>query len=298
MANTELIYNFKSKNFLILGGSGLIGRKVTQKILKNNAKSVINLDIKKFKCSDSSYRFHKYDFSNVENYSHVIKNIFSKKKIDVMINTLYPKLESWSQSNFDDISIKNLSSHVSLNINSFFWTTKIIADLMKKNKQGSIVLMNSIYGLRAQDLSIYKNTEIRENMTYPIVKGALSNYVRQAASYYGKYNIRINSICSGGIMGMNSMTNKNLSSTFIKNYNKRCILNRMANVDEVANAILFLASNASSYITGVNLPLTAVGPQYNYSKMFNNQTIFLTGGTGSFGKNFINLTLKNTIQKE
>ena len=93
MANTELIYNFKSKNFLILGGSGLIGRKVTQKILKNNAKSVINLDIKKFKCSDSSYRFHKYDFSNVENYSHVIKNIFSKK-IDVMINTLYPKLES------------------------------------------------------------------------------------------------------------------------------------------------------------------------------------------------------------
>lgn len=255
MANTELSYNFKSKNFLILGGSGLIGRKVTQKILKNNAKSVINLDIKKFKCSDSSYRFHKYDFSNVENYSHVIKNIFSKKKIDVMINTLYPKLESWSQSNFDDISIKNLSSHVSLNINSFFWTTKIIADLMKKNKQGSIVLMNSIYGLRAQDLSIYKNTEIRENMTYPIVKGALSNYVRQAASYYGKYNIRINSICSGGIMGMNSMTNKNLSSTFIKSYNKRCILNRMANVDEVANAILFLASNASSYITGVNLPV-------------------------------------------
>ena len=115
--------------------------------------------------------------------------------------------------------------------------------------------MNSIYCLRAQDLSIYKNTEIRENMTYPIVKGALSNYVRQAASYYGKYNIRINSICSGGIMGMNSMTNKNLSSTFIKSYNKRCILNRMANVDEVANAILFLASNASSYITGVNLPV-------------------------------------------
>ena len=255
MANTEISYNFKSKNFLILGGSGLIGKKVIQKLLKNNAKSVTNLDIQKFRCTYSSYRFQKYDFSNMTNYSHTIESIFSKKKIDVMINTLYPKLEGWSQSNFEDISLKNLSSHINLNINSFFWTTKIIADMMKKNKQGSIVLMNSIYGLRAQDLSIYKNTEIKENMTYPIVKGALSNYVRQSASYYGKYNVRINSICSGGIMGMNSMTNKNLSSAFIKNYRNRCVLKRMANVDEIVNSILFLASNSSSYITGVNLPV-------------------------------------------
>ena len=255
MASKEINYNFKSKNFLILGGSGLIGKKITQKLIKCNAKSIVNLDLKNSVSSSPSYKFEKYDFSTVENFNQKIKKIFLNKKIDVMINTLYPKLESWSKSDFSEISYKNLSSHIILNVNSFFWTTKIIADMMKKNKNGSIVLMNSIYGLRAQDLSIYTNTEIKENMTYPIIKGAMTNFIRQTSSYYGKYNIRVNSICSGGIKGVNSMTNKNLSKTFIKNYNNRCILSRMANVDEIVDAVLFLSSNASSYITGINLPV-------------------------------------------
>ena len=54
--------------------------------------------------------------------------------------------------------------------------------------------------LEVNTFKVYKNTEIKENMTYPIIKGALSNHVRQMASFYGKNNIRINSICSGGIV--------------------------------------------------------------------------------------------------
>ena len=59
--------------------------------------------------------------------------------------------------------------------------------------------MNSIYGLLGQDLSVYEKTSIKENMSYSIIKGGLTNLTRQMASYYGKFGIRINSICSGGV---------------------------------------------------------------------------------------------------
>ena len=73
---------------------------------------------------------------------------------------------------------------------------------MKKRKiSGNLILFSSIYGIRGQDMSIYKNTEINENIVYAVSKGGISNFVREAASYYGKYKIRVNAICPGGISG-------------------------------------------------------------------------------------------------
>ena len=69
-----------------------------------------------------------------------------------MINTLYPKFENWGKSNFDHITYENFSSHLKINSDSFFWSSKIIADKMRHNKSGSIILMNSIYGIRGQYL--------------------------------------------------------------------------------------------------------------------------------------------------
>lgn len=255
MANKEINYNFKTKNFLILGGSGLIGSALIKKLIKYKAKSITNLDLRKYINSYKFYNYANFDFNKVHNFKKFIEKTFENKKIDVMINALYPRFENWSQSNFNNISYENFSSHMKINSDSFFWSSKIIADKMRKNKSGSIILMNSIYGLRGQYISAYKNTEIKENMTYPIVKGALSNHVRQMASFYGKDNVRINSICSGGIQGLNSMTEKNLSEKFLKNYNIRCPLKRLANTDEVVDVILFLSSNSASYITGINLPV-------------------------------------------
>ena len=255
MANKEIEYNFKSKNFLILGGSGLIGSALIKKLANFKAKSITNLDLRKYNHTYKFYNYINFDFNKIVNFKKFIDKTFKNKKIDVMINTLYPKFENWGQSSFNHISYENFSSHIKINSDSFFWSSKIIADKMKKNKSGSIILMNSIYGIRGQYLSAYKNTEIKENMTYPIVKGAMSNHVRQMASFYGKDNIRINSICSGGVQGLNSMTDKALSKKFLKNYNLRCPLKRLANTDEVVDAILFLSSNSASYITGINLPI-------------------------------------------
>ena len=124
----------------------------------------------------------------------------------------------------------------------------------KKEKiNGSLIQLGSIYGSIGQDLSIYKGTEMEENMTYAVIKGGVANLTRQMASYYGKYNIRINTLCAGGIEGHVAGSSHAQDSIFIKNYSNKTPLKRLGRSDEIASTALFLASDASSYITGSTL---------------------------------------------
>ena len=68
MANKEIIYNFKSKNFLILGGSGLIGRALIKNLVKYKAKSITNIDLRKYNNSYKFYNYIKFDFNNINNF--------------------------------------------------------------------------------------------------------------------------------------------------------------------------------------------------------------------------------------
>ena len=118
---------------------------------------------------------------------------------------------------------------------------------MKKNLiKGNIIQLSSIYGMVAQDKNIYEGTNMRENVSYAMIKGGILNLIRQMASYYGDFNIRINCISPGGVKDKQN-------KRFIKNYSKRVPLRRMAHVDEIASVIAFLSMDASSYITGSNL---------------------------------------------
>ena len=145
---------------------------------------------------------------------------------------------------------KNLEIHM----NSYAWLSKMVAENMKKfNIKGSIVNMNSIYGLLGQDLSVYEKTSMTENMVYSIIKGGLVNLTRQMASYYGKFGIRVNSICAGGLKGHVANSSKFQEKQFVKNYKKKVPLKRLGSPEEVAYVITFIASDAASYITGSNI---------------------------------------------
>ena len=139
-------------------------------------------------------------------------------------------------------------------MNSYVWLAKIVADQMLKNKiNGSIIQLSSIYGLVAQDDFLYKNTNISENMTYGIIKSSVTHFTKQLASYYGKYNIRVNNLVIGGIKGHIKGSKKKQDINFIKKFNRKVPLGRMGRPEEIAAAAIFLASPASSYITGSNL---------------------------------------------
>ena len=104
-------------------------------------------------------------------------------------------------------------------------------------KSSSVILTSSIYGVVAQDPNVYKKTKINENIGYSLVKAGINNFVKNAAAQYGNYNIRVNSICPGGILNKNDKNFKN--KNFKRNYLKKVPIKRFGNPDEIANIYEF-----------------------------------------------------------
>ena len=239
------IFNIKNKKAFVIGGSGRIGEEVCL-ALKDVGCEIFNLDIKFNKKSEKKIKNIYFDSSKS---SHIEKKLHQLMKLNgvpnIFINCSYPRTTDWKNNSFKKIKIKSYKKNIDMHLNSYIWTAKIAADNMKKaNIEGSIILLSSIYGVVAQDISIYKNTKISESMTYSIIKGGINNFTRQMASYYGKYQIRCNTLCPGGIQI------KSHNSRFLKNYKNKVPLKRFCTATDVAASALFLASDASSYITG------------------------------------------------
>ena len=241
------------KKIYILGGFGLIGSKVVTNTLSVGAKVVI-LDIKK-KQTQKGVKYEKFDCSRLENleknFNRIIKRLGCP---DVFINCSYPRTSDWDQCSFNKINLKRMARNIEIHMNSYAWIAKIVAEKMvKKNIKGSIINLNSIYGLLGQDLSIYEKTSMKENMPYSMIKGGLANLTRQMASYYGRFGVRVNDICSGGLKGHVAAISNLQEKQFIKNYEKKVPLKRLGDPEEIANVITFIASDAASYITGSNI---------------------------------------------
>jgi NAD(P)-dependent dehydrogenase (short-subunit alcohol dehydrogenase family) len=242
-----------NKKVYILGGFGLIGSKVVTNTLSVGGKVII-LDIKK-KQIQKNVKYEKFDCSKLKilerNFNRIIKKLGCP---DVFINCSYPRTSDWDQCSFNKITLKRMVKNVEIHMNSYAWLAKIVAEKMVTNNiKGSIINLNSIYGLLGQDLNIYEKTSMKENMPYSMIKGGLVNLTRQMASYYGQYGIRINGICAGGLKGHVAGKSNKQEKQFIKNYQKKVPLKRLGDPEEVANAVTFIASDAASYITGSNV---------------------------------------------
>ena len=242
-----------NKKVYILGGCGLIGSKVVKNTLSVGAKVII-LDIKKKKIPKNT-KYEKFDCSKLKtldkNFNKIIKRFGCP---DIFINCSYPRTSDWAQCSFNKITLQRMTKNVEIHMNSYAWVAKMAAEKMIKNKiKGNIISLNSIYGLLGQDLSIYEKTSMTENMPYTMIKGGLVNLTRQMASYYGRFGVRVNSICSGGLKGHLAGKSSTLEPQFVKNYEKKVPLKRLGNAEEVANVVTFIASDAASYITGSNI---------------------------------------------
>ena len=122
---------------------------------------------------------------------------------------------------------------------------------MAKQGGGSIVNIASIYGMVGSNLSLYEGTTMTTAPDYFFHKGGMINLTRYLASHYGQQKVRVNVVSPGGIYN----PEKPQDDAFLARYAKTTMLGRMAEAGEIGGAVVFLLSDASTYVTGANLPV-------------------------------------------
>lgn len=233
----------KNKVFVVTGGSGLIGQQILKK-LKSSGATVVNIDNNIIE--DSVVNF-SCDISDKRSVQETILQIYDKYgKIDGWVNNAYPRTDDW-HLDFEDIPYDSWKKNIDEHLNGYFICCQQILRKMKNDKNGSLVNMSSIYGVVGPNFNLYEDID---NMTMPAaysaIKGGIISLTKYLASYYGKYNIRVNSISPGGVYNQQD-------ENFTRKYNSQVPLRRMATPEEIANSVLYLLSPLSTYVNGHNL---------------------------------------------
>ncbi len=252
------MFNVENKIIVITGVCGQMGRVYAKFFLKNGA-IVIGLDIssnKKLDLDNKNFFFVETDITNKKSITKALEEIKQKFGIpEVLINNAGldspPETNSPETGRFEEYPEEAWDRVLDVNLKGIFLTSQIFGEAMSQNKKGSIINVSSIYGLVSPDPKIYdyKNNGMNsfyKPVAYSASKSGILNLTKYLAVYWAKDNVRVNTLSISGVFN-------NQDEEFLESYCSRIPIGRMAKEDEYNGAMLFLASDESSYMTGSNL---------------------------------------------
>jgi NAD(P)-dependent dehydrogenase (short-subunit alcohol dehydrogenase family) len=262
-------FNLKNKIIVITGGSGFLGSEFSSTLSvvgaipiildKNNAS--LELLKKKFIKKKQRGFFFLVDLNNETKVNVVINSIIKKyRKIDCLINAAgltgedMLKTDSNFFEKFENYDFKLWQKSLNENLSITFVLTKSVAKYMLKRKKGSIINIASDVGIISPDHRIYEaNKKINYEgvnfntpLSYSVAKSGIISMTRYLATYWAKKGIRVNCVSPAGVY-------KKHNKKFVEQLSERIPLGRMAKLEELNGAVIYLCSNASSYVTGHNL---------------------------------------------
>lgn len=188
----------------------------------------------------------------------VEKTLTEFGRLDILVNSagLDPKFDpdavkkGITPGAFEDYPLDLWNSALNVNLTGLFLITQAcVKPMIAQGKKGSVINICSTYGLNGPDQRIYIKDGERvafKPVYYTVTKAGVMGFTKYLAAYYAGTDIRVNALTPGGVFN-------NHEDYFVKNYSAKTIMGRMAHKDEMNGALLFLASDASSYMTGNNV---------------------------------------------
>ena len=251
------LFDLTGKVAVVTGGAGLYGRQIVEALAEAGAKT--------FMASRNLAKLEEYavelrargldvsaltlDLANQDSIDNVVNEIVSQTgRFDILINNAVNRCacKSW------DISMDEFDESFRMNASSLFYITRKVTNTMREaGNGGSVVNIDSYMGLLGPNPTNYPDPEAIYKMSpaYFYEKGGMVNFTRYAASLLGRDNIRVNAICPGGFY------TPDMSEYFVEHYSSNTMLGRLANATDLKGVIVFLASEASAYLTATVIPV-------------------------------------------
>jgi NAD(P)-dependent dehydrogenase (short-subunit alcohol dehydrogenase family) len=250
--------SLRGKRALITGASGKIGHQIAITFAELGADLVLvdrpgqNFDellVMLEKIGNIKIECVECDLEDGNARTELINHLLSQDEVlNILVNNAAfvgePKLEGWI-TGIENQSIEAWRREIEVNLTAAFDLAKGLLPKLKKNKNGSIINVASIYAVSGPDYSLYEGTDMGNNASYAASKGGLVQLTRWLSTTLAP-DVRVNVISPGGVF-------RNQPAEFVKRYEAKTPLGRMATEEDFKGAVAYLGSELSAYVTGQNL---------------------------------------------
>jgi len=250
---------------IVTGGAGLLGRSHAMTLASAGAVVVI-ADVRKQAAEETAEDVRAatgrgcqplaVNVSDGGSVEAMIEQVLERYgRIDILVNNaaLDPKFDrehaAQHSTSFEEFPLEAWQQAMDVNITGMFLCAQAVAPTMVAAGSGAIVNISSTYGLVGPDQRLYERegeSQQYKPVTYSVAKAAALGLTRYLATYFAGKGIRVNALTPGGVFAGHD-------DEFVRRYSAKTVLGRMAEKEEISSALLFLVSDASSYMTGANL---------------------------------------------
>ena len=250
------LFRLEGKVALVTGGTGIVGAPISTALAEAGATVIVaSRDAEhcgRFAASLAERGLkaegERLDLSSEEEIRSLRAHILRRyARLDVLFNNAVARaggdLRHTDAEQWDEV--------MRVNSRGVFLSSQIFSEPMQAQRSGSIINVSSIYGVVGPDFSIYEGTTYSNPVNYSFAKSGIIGLTRYLASFLGPFGVRVNCLSPGGVRTPDT------PEQFVRNYSRRTFLGRMAQPEDIKGPALFLASDASAYVTGQNIPVDA-----------------------------------------
>ncbi|WP_310393422.1 SDR family oxidoreductase [Hymenobacter sp.] len=257
------LFDLANKTAIVTGACGLIGQQHCAALAQAGAHVVVaDLDLTAAaavaaRLPGGPHLPLAVDVTSPESLAAARDHILAQfGHLDVLVNNAAindmfenPALAA-DLSRFENFPLTTWQKSLEVNVTGIFLAAQVFGTPMAAQGHGSIINVASTYGIVGPDQSIYRNAQGEQTFfkspSYPATKGAVISFTRYLAAYWGPRGVRVNTLSPGGV-------ENSQDEFFVRQYSAKTPLGRMAAATDYQGAVVFLASDASAYMTGANL---------------------------------------------
>ena len=246
------LFDLTGRVALVTGGAGLYGRQIVEALAEAGARTFmasrdldrLQMQAEVFRGAGLDVTALGFDQASEPSVAELLRQMIGAAGgVDILINNAVARpMGDWSDP------VDQFAKSMEINATGLFAITRAFGEHMAERGRGSIVNVASIQGVVGPDFTLYEGLNWGTPPDYFFHKGGLLQLTRYAAAKLGPCGVRVNAIVPGGFFN-------NQDPQFVTRYNARTFLGRMANESDVKGAIVFLASDASAYVTGAALAI-------------------------------------------